>query len=91
LSAVRALTVPTNCAGSLAKAGVAATASTVFTIAQNGSSVATVTFAIAGTTGTFSNQAAIAIATGDVMTITAPGSADATLANVAITILATVT
>ena len=69
----------TNFAGSTATAGAAATAATIFDIAKNGSNFATLTFAAAAGTGTFSGPAQSVIA-GDVLTVTAR-TTDATLAN----------
>lgn len=67
------------------KAGVAATASSVFTIKKNGSSIGTFTFAISGTTATI-NLTSTAISAGDIITITAPSSQDATLADIGLTL-----
>jgi hypothetical protein len=67
-----------NC---VAKATVAATSSTVFTIAKDGTTVGTITFASSGTTGTISITSGSITALQNV-TITAPGTADATLANI---------
>lgn len=73
-----------NFSGSYAVASVAATASTVFTVTKNGSSIGTITFAISATTGTFttSGGSAQTLAAGDVLAIVAPSTPDATLANV---------
>ncbi len=78
----RAFSIPANCAGSLAKSAVAATGSSVFVIKKNGTQIATVTFAAAGTNGTFSTQAEVSFAAGDTLQVTAPASVDATLADV---------
>lgn len=83
---VRASTIPINATGSLAIATVAATASTVFLIKQNGTQIGTITFAASGTTGTFSFPSAVTFAVGDVLEIDGPANADATLANIAITL-----
>ena len=66
---------------------VAATASTVLTINKNGSSIGTATFAISGTTATFSFTNDVTFAKGDTLTIVAPGSADATAANFIISLV----
>ena len=58
----------------------AATASTTFTFADNGTSFGTVVFAASGTTGTFTISSAKAIASGDKITLTGPATADATAA-----------
>jgi hypothetical protein len=86
----RAMSIPDDFAGSQAVAGVAATAETVFTIEKNGSGVGTLTFAIAGTTGTWATTAgALSLAAGDLLTITGPADNDDTLADLAITIIGT--
>lgn len=75
-------------AGSYASAGTAATASTTFTVKKNGSSVGTIVFAAAGTTGTWSTTGTtVSFAAGDLLEIVAPASADATLAAVAFTVV----
>ena len=65
----------------VAKATVAATASTIFTIAKDGTAVGTITFAAGATLGTVSITAGNLTANQNV-TITAPSSPDATLANI---------
>lgn len=67
-------------ATSFCKLATAATASTTFTFADNGTSFGTVAFAASGTTGTFTISSAKAIASGDKITLTAPATADATAA-----------
>ena len=80
----RAITLPANLAGSYAKAAVASTGTRIFALAVNGGApAATITFT-ASATGTFSTQSAIALAAGDVVTITAPSSTDGTLVGIAI-------
>lgn len=81
---VRAIVFPADFAGSYGSAAVAATGSTVFTIRKNGTSVGTATFGAAGTTATFvsSGGSAVSFAAGDILSITAPASPDATLADV---------
>jgi hypothetical protein len=82
---VRAVTLPASLTGSSFDAGTAATASTVFTLKQNGSSIGTITFAASGTTGTVSFASAVTFSAGDTFEIDAPATADATLANIAFT------
>lgn len=69
-------------ARSFARARVAATASTVFTVKRNGSQVATVTFAAGATVGVWS--AGVTWADGDFATVEAPTTADATLSDITI-------
>jgi hypothetical protein len=86
--AVRAVTLADDFAGSLAQAGTAATAETVFIVNVNGAPVGTVTFAAAGTVGTLvTTGGAVALVAGDVLSLVAPAVADATIADIAITLL----
>lgn len=78
-----AVTFPVGMTLSKASAATAATASTVFSIKKNGVEFATATFAISGTTATFACASATSFAAGDVLTLVAPASPDATLADVA--------
>lgn len=71
-----------------AAALVAATASTVFTVKKNGTSIGTITFAASGTTGTASITTT-SYAAGDFFELDAPSSADSTLANISFSFLGT--
>jgi len=82
----RATSLPSGAAGSGAKALVAATASTTFNIQKNGSTVGTIVFAAAGTAATVTISSSVSLAVGDLVTIVAPASPDATLANLAIAV-----
>ena len=83
-----AMEFPDDFAGSALKADVAATASYVFDIQKNGASVGDVTVAAAGSTGTFvTTGGATTLAIGDTLEVWAAASADATLADVAISFL----
>lgn len=85
----RAASIPDDFAGSYADAEVAATASTVFTVKKNGASVGTITFAIGATTGAFvTTGGTVALAAGDKLTIHAPATPDATLADISVTLVA---
>lgn len=66
---------------SKAKAGVAATSSTVFNVNKNGVNIGTLTFSAAGTTGVFAITAT-EFAQGDILEIVAPTTPDATLAQI---------
>lgn len=83
-----AITLPASLAGSYAKSEVAATASTVFSVNKNGSGIGTMTFAISATTGTFAGAGA-SFAAGDVLSVVAPATPDATLAGLHTTLVAT--
>jgi hypothetical protein len=87
-AAPRAFRIPANAAGSYLKAGTAATGSSVFSIQKNGSQFLTATVAAAGTTATFASSQTD-FAAGDLLKITAPSSADATLADIALTLATT--
>lgn len=78
-----------NFLGSVAKAGVAATASTVFTVKKTTgvttTTVGTITFtgsSAAFSTDQGSGAVTVNFGAGDIMTITGPASADATLADI---------
>lgn len=63
-------------------AGVAATAQTDFDIRKNDVSFGTMRFAAAGTSATFIMASQTEFVAGDVLTVVAPGTPDATLADV---------
>jgi hypothetical protein len=83
------LTFPSGLAGSYGTAGTAATAAASFTIAKNGAAVGAMMFAAGATSATFAMTTATAFGAGDVLTITAPATPDATLANLAWTLTGT--
>jgi len=80
-TAVRKFSLPVGLTGSYFKATTAATASTVFTIKKNSTTIGTATFAAAGTTATLSFSTAITFAAGDIFYVYAPTTPDATLAD----------
>lgn len=84
----RSVTFPASLTGSHASADTASTGTVSFTLKQNGSSVGTVTFT-ASATGTFTFASPVTFASGDVLQIVAPATADSTLANVAINLAGT--
>jgi len=68
-------------------AGVAATGSTTFTVADNGATIGTVVFSASGSVGAVTiTGSPYTLAAGHVLTITAPAIADASLANVNFTL-----
>jgi non-canonical (house-cleaning) NTP pyrophosphatase len=86
----RAFNLPAGLTNSVAKASSAATASSVFSIRKNGTQVGTATFAASGTVATFSMASLTSFAIGDILSIIAPASVDATLANLSITLVGTI-
>ena len=83
------VTFPAGLAGSYGNAGTAATAAASFAIAKNGVAIGTMQFAAGATAASFTMMSATAFAPGDVLTIAAPASPDATLANLAWTLAGT--
>lgn len=84
--AVDPFTLPAALAGSKGDAGTAATAQTDFDVRKGASSIGTVRFAASGTTATLIAATETAFSVGDVLSVVAPSSADATLANISITL-----
>jgi len=87
-AAPRAFRIPANAAGSQLKAGTAATGESVFSVQKNGVQFLTATVAATGTTASFAGSQT-EFAAGDVLRIAAPATADGTLADIAITLVAT--
>ncbi len=85
----RHVTLPASFTGSSFSAGTAPTAAATFTVAVNGTSVGTINFAAAATTATFTAASAVTITPGQILTVTAPATADTTLANVSGTLVGT--
>lgn len=86
----RHMRFPSTAAGSTGKAKVAATAQTDFTVNKNaGSSFVTVRFAASGTVPTFVSVTQTDFAPGDWIEVKTQATADATLAQLGITLLFT--
>ena len=81
--AFRAFSIPSGVTNAKANAGTAATASAVFNLQKNGATFGTMTFAADGTVPTWAAATATSFAAGDVFSIVAPASQDATLADIA--------
>jgi hypothetical protein len=81
------ITVPAGLSGSRGSAATAATASTTFNIQKNGANVGTMAFAPSAAAATFTMNSATLFNAGDVLTLVAPSAPDATLANLAWTIM----
>ena len=84
--APRAVTLPAGLTSSVAKAETASTGTVVYNLNVNGVTEGTITFT-ASATGVLAAASQIDIAVGDVVTIVNPGSLDATLADVSITLV----
>jgi hypothetical protein len=78
---------PAGLTGSQGTAGVAATATTTYSIKKNGTNVGTMVFAAGAMIATFSMPSMTTFMAGDILTVVAPVSPDATLANLAWTLV----
>lgn len=76
--AVRDYRMPTSLTGSFASSAVATTGAAAYPIKKNGVSIGTIDYAAAATAGTFTFVADVDFAAGDVLTVEAPATADAT-------------
>jgi hypothetical protein len=77
---------PASAPNSFAKANTAATGSTTFSVKKNGVQFATIVFSASGTVGAWTQASDATFGAGDVLEIDGPATADATLANVGITL-----
>lgn len=77
----RAVRFVVGISGSQGVANTAATAAVAFTLCKNGMAFATMSFAAAATTATFTCANETDFAAGDVLTVVAPASTDDTLAD----------
>jgi hypothetical protein len=85
----RAITLPASLTGSFGSSIVAATGATTLTLAKNGVSIGSINFAAGSTTATFTFASAVSFAAGNILTLTNQSPADASLANVSLTLAAT--
>jgi len=76
-------------AGSQGAAGVAATAETDLDVQRNGTSIGTIRFAASASAAVFIAASENVLEPGDLLEVIAPGSPDATLADIAITLAGT--
>jgi hypothetical protein len=79
--------LPAGLSGSRGTAATVATATTTFAIQKNGAAVGNMSFLGSATTATFTMSSATVFNAGDVLTVVAPATPDATLANLAWTFL----
>lgn len=85
---VREITFPANFAGSLGLAGTNPTASFSLSVKDDNVEIGTVTIGTGGSfTFTTTGSVEIVVAAGSILTIEAPGTVDATVANVTATLL----
>jgi len=82
----RAISFQVNLAGSVSLVGAAPAAASVFSISKNGSSIGTLSFAASASYGAFSVANPQSFAIGDILSIMAPLIADASLADLSITL-----
>ena len=85
----RAVDFPAGLTGSRGVAASAATGTTTLDLRKNGTSVGSVQYAASATTATFTMASATSFAAGDVLTVHAPGTADATLADLGLSLAGT--
>lgn len=86
--AVRDIDLPANLAGSLGRVGTNPTASFVMNLKDDGTTIGTITVSTSGVfTFATTSGTAKTIATGSVVTLEAPATADATVANLTMTLL----
>jgi hypothetical protein len=83
----RTVTFPAGLTNSQGYALTAPTGAVSLTIAVNGTTVGTIAFAAGSHTATFTASSAFTVTPGQLITVTAPASADATLATVSFTLL----
>jgi hypothetical protein len=74
----RAFRLPILMAGSVGASGIAPTAAVSYLVKKNGSTVGTVDFALGANIATFTMATATDFASGDVLTVVAPATADTT-------------
>lgn len=92
MRAARAFTLSNVQTNGQARATTGATSSPVFVIAKNGTQVGTISFGAgaAQTVGIISIGSTVSFAVGDLLTLTAPATPDATLADIDFSLVATV-
>jgi hypothetical protein len=83
----RTVTFPAGLTGSVGYASTTPTSSATFTITANGSSVGTMVIAAGSNSATFTASSSFSLSPGQILTVTAPATADATMATVSFTLL----
>lgn len=89
--APRAFTIKAAAPGSTGISDVAATGTATFSLQKNGSQFGTMSWSAAGTVPAFAVASDAVFAAGDILTVVAPGSPDATLADIAFTLVGVLT
>lgn len=87
--APRNFSLPAGLVGSVAFAGTPATAQYVLSVRRNGAVFGTITFGAGSNSGVFAAASATTFNVGDVMTVSAPATADATFNDAQMTFVAT--
>jgi hypothetical protein len=82
----RAVTFPDGLTGAQGYSGVNATTTMVLDLQKNGANIGTITFTSAGSTAAFAMSGALSFAAGDRLSIVNEDPADATLADVSLTL-----
>jgi|GEM_PF-2228860 len=77
-----------NLSGSVGDAETAATALTTLDVKKNGVSIGSISFAASASTPTFTVVGGATFVAGDVLTVVAPGTPDATLADISLNLVA---
>ena len=83
------VTFPQGLVGSRGVAKTAATSTAVFNFSKNGTPIATMTFAPGGTVATFAMSAETSFSNTDILVLSAPNPADATLSDIGFVIAGT--
>jgi hypothetical protein len=83
------ISLPVDLAGSRGHADTAATAEAVCTILKNGVAVGSITFAAASQDAAFALAGGLSLVPGDRLELVAPAAQDATLADLALTLIGT--
>lgn len=86
LEAVRAFRIPENFALSRARVLANATSISTFSVKKNGTEIGTIQFSSSSAAGVFSTLAVTSFAAGDILTVVAPATADATLSDLSFVI-----
>lgn len=87
LEVTRPFSLPSGLTGSRGSSGAAATGTPALSIKKNGAEVGTATWSAAGSTATLAMVSSTSFAIGDILAVSGPATADATLADISLSIL----